>query len=57
MSMTLRENLQMHIYKRARIEKQYHLTPATTDKGYGPEVITPTNSSQEELRNICNEYL
>ena len=44
-------------YKKARIEKRYHLTPAITDKDYGPEAITPTNSSQDELRLICNEYL
>ena len=40
-------------YKKARIEKRYHLTPATIDKDYGPEAITPTNSSQEELQHIC----
>ena len=44
-------------YKKVRIEKRYHLTPAITDKDYGPETITPTNSSKDELRVICNEYL
>ena len=44
-------------YKKARIEKRYHLIPATTDNDYGPEAITPSNTSQEDLQHICNEYL
>ena len=45
-------------YKKARIERRYHLTPATTDDDYGPEAITPaTYTSQEELKGICNEYI
>jgi len=44
-------------YKKARIEKRYHLTPAVTDKDYGPDAISPTNSSQDELRHTCNDYL
>ena len=45
------------VYKKARIEKRYHLAPAATDNDYGPEAITPTNTTQEELQHICNEYL
>ena len=41
--------------KKARIEKQCHLTPATTDNDYGPEAQTPINTYQP--RHICNEYL
>ena len=45
-------------YKKARIERRYHLTPATTDDDYGAEAITPaTHTSQEELKRICNEYI
>ena len=32
--------------KKARIEKRYHLTPATTDNDYGPEAQTPINTYQ-----------
>ena len=45
------------MHTKARIEKQYHLAPAATDNDYGPEAITPTNTTQEELQHICNEYL
>ena len=55
MNATLRENHQIHIRKPDR--KRYHLTPATADKDYGPEAITPTNFSQEELKHICKNYL
>ena len=45
-------------YKKARIERRYHLTPATTDDDYGPKAITTaTHTSQEELEHICNEYI
>ena len=43
-------------YKKARIEKRYHLTPATTDNDNGTEAQTPS-TSQKDLRCICNEYL
>ena len=34
-------------YKKARIEKRYHLTPATTDNDYGPEAQTPSTSQED----------
>ena len=44
--------------QKTRIERQYHLTPETTDDDYGPEAITPTtHTSQEESEHVCNEYI
>ena len=45
-------------YKKARIERRYHLTPAITDVVYGPEAITSaTSTSEKDLKHICNEYI
>ena len=45
-------------YKKARIERRYHLTPAITDADYGPEAITSAISTSEaDLKHICNEYI
>ena len=45
-------------YKKARIERRYHLTPAITDADYGPEAITSaTSTSEEDLKHICNECI
>ena len=39
-------------YKRARLEKKYHLTPAIPDEDYGPDA-----TSQQQLHDICKEFL
>ena len=45
-------------YKKASIERRYHLTPAIVNAHYGPEAITSaTSTSEEELKHICNEYI
>ena len=42
-------------YKKARIKRWYHLTPAITDAGYA---ITPaTITSEEDLEHICSQYI
>ena len=44
-------------YKRARLEKKYHLTPAIPDEDYGPDATTPDITSQQQLHDICKEFL
>jgi len=43
------ENLQIRA-KEARIEKQYHFTPAITDQDYGPEVISQSRRTAAYLQ-------
>ena len=52
MNVILREKALMFTYKKARIERQYCLTPATTDADYGPEAITPATTPVKRTWNI-----
>ena len=54
MNVTLRKK-GYDVYKK---ERWCHLKLVTTDTDFGPEANTPaTNTSQEELEHICNEYI
>ena len=44
-------------FKKAKIEKQYHLTPAATDTDYGHEAITPIKITQEEIQHTCLQWI
>ena len=44
-------------YKRARLEKKYHITPAIPDEDYGLDATAPDITSQQNLHDICKEFL
>ena len=44
-------------YKRARLEKKYHITPAIPDEDHGPDATAPDITSQQNLHDICKEFL
>ena len=44
-------------YKRACLEKKYHTTPAIPDEDYGPDATAPDITSQQNLHDICTEFL
>ena len=44
-------------YKRARLEKKYHLAPAIADEDYGPDATASDITSQQHLHDICKDFL
>ena len=53
-SMTDKTRKHSESYKRAHLEKKYHITP---DEDYGPDATAPDITSQQNLHDICKKFL
>jgi len=45
------------LYKRAHLEKKYHLAPVIADEDYGPDATALDITSQQQLHDICKDFL
>ena len=56
-SMTDKTRKNSESYKRVHLEKKYHITPPIPDEDYGPDATAPDITSQQNLHDICKEFL